>query len=231
MIDYLLYFLFILSIFFGIWAQIKVSSTFNKFSSVSTYGRTASEVARYILDKNGLNSVRVERVRGNLTDHFDPRTNTLRLSDSVYDSTSCAAIGVAAHEVGHAIQHKEGYLPVRIRASLVPVTNFASRLFWPIIFLGVLLMGVNPYGFGYYLMLFGIGLYSFITLFHLVTLPTEFNASNRAMEQLSGMGIYDSAALSGAKKVLSAAALTYVASLLSSAITLLRLIVSMRRRR
>ncbi len=231
MIDIFLYFLFILSIIFGIYAQIKVNSTFNRFSSVKTYGKSASEVARYILDTNGLGNVKIEHVKGSLTDHFDPRTNTLRLSDTVFDSTSAAAIGVAAHEVGHALQHKEGYLPIRIRSAIVPVTNFASRLFWPIIFLGVLLMSVNPEGIGYYVMLVGIGLYSFVTLFHLVTLPGEYNASHRAMVQLEGMGVYGETELWGAKSVLSAAALTYVASLLASAITLLRLLMSLRRRR
>jgi Zn-dependent membrane protease YugP len=158
MIDYILYPLFILSLAFAVYAQIKVNNTFKKYSKVSTYGRTAGDLARYILDKNGLYEVKIERVKGHLTDHFDPQSNVLRLSDSVYNSTSCAAIGVAAHEVGHAIQHSEGYMPTVIRQKIVPVTNFASRLIFPVIIAGILLMSISPFGIGYYVMIIGIAL-------------------------------------------------------------------------
>ena len=218
---------------FSIWAQIKVNGTFKKYSRLMTGGgRTAAEVAAMILARAGINNVRIERVGGSLTDHFDPRTNTLRLSDSVYDSQSAAAIGVAAHEVGHAIQHAEGYMPIRLRSALVPAVSFASRFTWLLVMAGLLMMSVNEYGIGYYVMLGGIGLFSVVTLFELVTLPCEFNASRRAMAALRDCGYYGEDELSASRKVLTAAALTYVAALATSVIQLLRLIsrVSNRRR-
>lgn len=218
---------------FSIWAQIKVNGTFKKYSRLMTGGgRTAAEVAAMILARAGINNVRIERVGGSLTDHFDPRTNTLRLSDSVYDSQSAAAIGVAAHEVGHAIQHAEGYMPIRLRSALVPAVSFASRFTWLLVMAGLLMMSVNEYGIGYYVMLGGIGLFSVVTLFELVTLPCEFNASRRAMAALRDCGYYGEDELSASRKVLTAAALTYVAALATSIIQLLRLIsrVSNRRR-
>jgi Zn-dependent membrane protease YugP len=218
---------------FSIWAQIKVNGTFKKYSRLMTGGgRTAAEVAAMILARAGINNVRIERVGGSLTDHFDPRTNTLRLSDSVYDSQSAAAIGVAAHEVGHAIQHAEGYMPIRLRSALVPAVSFASRFTWLLVMAGLLMMSVNEYGIGYYVMLGGIGLFSVVTLFELVTLPCEFNASRRAMAALRDCGYYGEEELSASRKVLTAAALTYVAALATSVIQLLRLIsrVSNRRR-
>ena len=218
---------------FSIWAQIKVNGTFKKYSRLMTGGgRTAAEVAAMILARAGINNVRIERVGGSLTDHFDPRTNTLRLSDSVYDSQSAAAIGVAAHEVGHAIQHAEGYMPIRLRSALVPAVSFASRFTWLLVMAGLLMMSVNEYGIGYYVMLGGIGLFSVVTLFELVTLPCEFNASKRAMAALRDCGYYGEEELSASRKVLTAAALTYVAALATSVIQLLRLIsrVSNRRR-
>ena len=227
--DFILYILFILAIGLTFFAQIKVSSTFNKYSRVSTgRGQTAAEAARMILNKNGLGGVRIERVGGNLTDHYDPRSNTLRLSDSVYDSTSAAAVGVAAHEAGHAIQHAEGYIPIRIRSSLVPITNFASRSTWILILLGAIFYYTE---IGYMLIMVGIGLFAVTTLFQLVTLPCEFDASNRAMEALDSSGWYTSGELRAAKRVLSAAALTYVAALLVSVLQLLRLISRYTRRR
>ena len=218
---------------FSIWAQIKVNGTFKKYSRLMTGGgRTAAEVAAMILARAGINNVRIERVGGSLTDHFDPRTNTLRLSDSVYDSQSAAAIGVAAHEIGHAIQHAEGYMPIRLRSALVPAVSFASRFTWLLVMAGLLMMSVNEYGIGYYVMLGGIGLFSVVTLFELVTLPCEFNASRRAMAALRDCGYYGEDELSASRKVLTAAALTYVAALATSIIQLLRLIsrVSNRRR-
>ena len=218
---------------FSIWAQIKVNGTFKKYSRLMTGGgRTAAEVAAMILARAGINNVRIERVGGSLTAPFDPRTNTLRLSDSVYDSQSAAAIGVAAHEVGHAIQHAEGYMPIRLRSALVPAVSFASRFTWLLVMAGLLMMSVNEYGIGYYVMLGGIGLFSVVTLFELVTLPCEFNASRRAMAALRDCGYYGEDELSASRKVLTAAALTYVAALATSVIQLLRLIsrVSNRRR-
>ena len=224
MLDYILYALAVASIILSLWAQIKVSSTFRKYSEVKTArGESASSVARMILNRNGLAYVRIERVGGNLTDHFDPRTNTLRLSDAVYDSSSAAAIGVAAHEAGHAVQHAVGYLPIKIRSRLVPITSFASRFSWIMILLGILFMALTPV-IGYYTLLFGVGLFSVVTLFQLVTLPCEFNASRRAMEALSASGGYMKEELSASRRVLTAAALTYVAALATSVIQLLRLL-------
>ena len=217
---------------FSIWAQIKVNGTFKKYSRHMTGGgRSAAEVAAMILARAGINNVRIERVGGSLTDHFDPRTNTLRLSDSVYDSQSAAAIGVAAHEVGHAIQHAEGYMPIRLRSALVPAVSFASRFTWLLVMAGLLMMSVNEYGIGYYVMLGGIGLFSVVTLFELVTLPCEFNASRRAMAALRDCGYYGEEELTASRKVLTAAALTYVAALATSVIQLLRLLSRVNNRR
>ena len=230
--DLPLYLLAILAMIFSIWAQFKVKSTFNQYSRVYTRsGRTAAQVADMILNRAGIYNVRIERVRGSLTDHFDPRTNTLRLSDSVYDSTSAAAIGVAAHEAGHAIQHAVGYTPIKIRSSLVPAASFASRFTWILIMLGILMMSMADTQLGYMVMLSGVALFAVVTLFELVTLPCEFNASRRAMEALESSGWYGSDELSSSRKVLTAAALTYVAALAVSLIQLLRLISRLNGRR
>ena len=231
--DFVLYIAAIAAMVLAIWAQIKVSSTFNKYSRVMTAsGGTAAEVADMILRTNGINGVRIERVAGNLTDHYDPRTNTLRLSDTVYASTSAAAVGVAAHEAGHAIQHAVGYTPIKIRSLLVPVTGFASKMAWLVIMLGILMMSFSGNtGLGYYVTLIGIALFAVTALFQLVTLPCEFNASHRAMEALEASGRYSSTELSASRKVLSAAALTYVAALVVSVIQLLRLLTLVNRRR
>lgn len=224
-LDYILYILCFLSILLSLYAQIKVTSTFRKYSSVYTRnGKTAREVARMILDRNRLYGVRIERVYGNLTDHYDPRSGTLRLSDSVYDSTSAAAVGVAAHEAGHAVQHATKYFPLVIRTRLVPITGFASRFSWLVIMAGILLMMLDGI-IGYYTVLFGIGLFAVVTLFQLVTLPVEFNASRRAMAALEGSGSFERDELSASRRVLTAAALTYVAALLVSLLQLLRLVV------
>ncbi len=216
--------LIIPTMLFAFWAQSKVSSTFNKYSRVqSSRGYTAAQICRQILDSNGLYHVRIEHIAGNLTDHFDPTTNVVRLSDSVYNSTSVASIGVAAHEVGHAIQHAVGYFPIRIRSAIIPITNFGSKLSMPLILLGFV-MGAQP------LINIGIILFSLMTLFQLVTLPVELNASGRALRTLEGDNILYGEEVSQAKKVLTAAALTYVAALLTSAAQLLRLILLYGRR-
>lgn len=210
---------------FAMWAQMRVSSTFNRYSKVgSARGLSAAQVCRQILDENGLFAVRVERVAGNLTDHYDPRSNVIRLSDSVYNSTSVAAIGVAAHEAGHAVQYSVGYVPIKIRNSIIPVSKLGSTLSMPILLVGLLFnSGV--------LVEIGILLFSTMALFQLVTLPVEFNASGRALRTLGDYQILDDEETRMAGKVLKAAALTYVAALLSSAAQLLRLILLYGRRR
>ena len=203
----------------SIWAQIKVSSTYNKYSTVNTRsGLTGAQAARTILDKNGLSHVSIERVHGHLTDHYDPKANVIRLSESVYSSTSTAAVGVAAHEAGHAVQYAKNYAPIKLRSAIIPVTRFGSMLAMPLFFIGLLLAS-EPF------MLFGILLYAAVALFQLVTLPVEFNASDRAIKALDSSKMLTGEELVGARQVLSAAAMTYVAALLTSLLTLLRLLV------
>ncbi len=205
-------------------AQGNVTSTYNKYSKVmSRRGLTAEQAVRQILAANGLHNVAITRVAGNLTDHYDPRTNSIALSDTVYGSRSIAAIGVAAHEAGHAIQHAVGYLPIKIRAAIVPITQFGSKLSTPLLILG-LLLGFYPLAYA------GILLFAVTTVFQLVTLPTEYNASRRALEALEG-GYLDEDELKGTKKVLSAAASTYLAALFVSLASLLRLILIVNGRR
>lgn len=206
-------------------AQFKVQSTFKKYAQQMSFrGRTAAQITREILDNNGLFSVKVERVSGNLTDHYDPKTNVIRLSDSVHDSTSVASIGVAAHEAGHAVQHATGYAPIRLRNAVLPVANIGSHLAVPVILLG-LLFSFEP------LVAAGIILFSALVLFQVITLPVEFNASRRALVTLESSCMLDDTELRGAKKVLSAAAMTYVAATLVSAMQLLRLVLLSRGRR
>ncbi len=225
MIDYILYIFCLAAIVLSIIAQIKVSSTFNKYSATLTgRGHTAAEAARYILNSHGLSHVRIERVAGNLTDHYDPRAEVLRLSDSVYDSCSASAVGVAAHEAGHAIQHAERYAPIVIRQRLAPVTGFASRFSWLIIMLGIIFMALDAL-LGYYILIAGAVLFAVTTLFQLVTLPCEFNASSRAMSELRRTGWYSAGELSASRKVLTAAAMTYVTATLVSVLQLLRIVV------
>ena len=220
----ILYFLLIVTFVFTLVVQLKVSSTFNKFANIKAgVGRTGAEVARRILDAHGLFDVRIERVGGNLTDHYDPRAKVLRLSEGVYSSSSPSAVGVAAHEVGHAIQHAEKYAPIEWRARLVPVVNFASRFSWIAIMLGLFISYASII-LGDYVVGFGIVLFAATTLFHLVTLPCEFNASRRALAELDMTGWYSHSELGMSKKVLTAAAMTYVAALATSIIQLLRLI-------
>ena len=223
-VDRYYWILIIPTMLFAFWAQSRVSSTFNKYSRVmSRGGYTAAEICRRILDSNGLYHVRIEHISGNLTDHFDPSTNVVRLSDTVYGSRSVASIGVAAHEVGHAIQYAVGYVPIRVRAAIIPITNFGSKLSMPLILLGFLFQW-QP------IVNLGIILFSLMTLFQLVTLPVEPNASRRALKTLEGDSILYGEEVSQAKSVLTAAALTYVAALLTSAAQLLRLILIYGRR-
>ena len=201
-------------------AQARVSSTFNRYSRVYSHrGITAAQVARNILDENGLYDVQVQRVAGSLTDHYDPRSNVVRLSDSVYTSTSIAAIGVAAHECGHAVQHQQGYAPLKIRGAMVPAVNLGSNLSWLFI-LGGVILGMNQT-----LLNVGILLFSLAVIFQLVTLPVEFNASSRALRILGSTGIMYEDEVGQTRKVLSAAALTYVAGAASALLSLLRLII------
>lgn len=208
----------------SIFAQMKVKSTFDKYQKVlSKRGVTAAEVVRKILDASGLINVRIEHISGHLTDHFDPRTNVIRLSDSVYNSSSVASIGVAAHEAGHAVQHATGYIPIKLRNLVFPVASFGSRLAVPLVLLGIIM------SFGV-LVDFGIVLFAATTLFQVVTLPVEFNASKRAIAVLDD-GFLEDDELKGAKSVLLSAALTYVAATLTSLAQLLRLILMSKNRR
>lgn len=202
-------------------ASARVQSTFRKYSNVrSRTGMTGAETASRLLNSQGIYDVRVESVAGQLTDHYDPRSKVLRLSESVYGSSSVSAIGVAAHECGHAIQDHVGYAPLKLRGAFVPVANFGSTLSWPMILIGLLIGGS-----GSFLIQLGIYLFSFAVLFQLITLPVEFNASNRAVRLLDEIGILSGEEVSLTKKVLGAAALTYVAAAASSILQLLRLVL------
>jgi Zn-dependent membrane protease YugP len=214
------YIIFVLpALLIAMWAQFNVNSTFNKFKTVNNrHGYTAHEVARKILDMNGLTYVKIERVAGHLSDHFDPRTNIVRLSDSTYSSTSVAAIGVAAHEVGHAVQHATAYAPIKIRNTIVPVVQISSYAAFPLAIIGIIM--ANDF-----MITAGIALFTLTVLFQLITLPVEFNASRRAIKTLDTAYILDSNELIGAKKVLKAAALTYVASAAVAIGNLLRLLI------
>ena len=219
---------------FAFWAQIRVNSTFKKYAKIpSRRGLTGAEAARRVLDANGLRHITIERVHGHLTDHFDPTAGVIRLSDATYASTSVAAIGVAAHEAGHAVQHAEGYVPIKVRSAIIPLTRFGSFLAMPLFLIGLFLGSGSylGYGIGTIFMVTGILFFSFSTLFQLVTLPTEFNASARAMKALEDGGLLAADELPGAKATLSAAAMTYVAALASSLASLLRLILIFNRRR
>jgi uncharacterized protein len=218
------YILVLPAIILAVIAQGKVSSTFNKYSRVpSRIGMTGAEAARRIMELNGIYDVSIERVAGNLTDHYDPSKKVLRLSDNVYSSSSIAAIGVAAHETGHAIQHARGYAPLSLRSIMVPAVNFGSRLFLPLILLGLLFSFSSAMGNS--LITLGIILFGITVLFTLVTLPVEFNASKRAIACLSESRILYDDEVDGAKKVLSAAAMTYVASAAMAIAQFLRLLV------
>jgi len=216
------YIILIPALILATFAQFKVSSTFNKYSKIpNSKGYTGREVARMILDRSGLSNVEVVHVSGQLTDHYDPTKRIIRLSDDVYNVASISAISVAAHEVGHAIQHQEGYTPLKIRTGFAPIASFSSQLAWIIFLLGFF---INPN-----LIQVGILLFSMTVLFQVITLPVEFNASSRALKQLSNEFI-TSNELVGAKEVLRAAALTYVASTLVGISQLLRLLLLSRNR-
>jgi hypothetical protein len=212
------------AILLSLWAQTRVTSTYQRYSRVmSRSGYTGAQIARRILDENGLTDVSIEAIDGELTDHYDPRTRVVRLSRDVYFGGSVASLGVAAHETGHAVQHAEGYFPLQIRTAIIPVTNFGAKLSMPLLLLGFFL-GIDS------LVSIGILLFSLMTVFQFITLPVEFNASTRAMDTLSS-GVLTDDELDGTRQVLSAAALTYVAALLVSAMQLLRLILVFGNRR
>lgn len=218
------YVLLIAAVLLTVIAQARVSSNFRKYSSVrNRRGMTGAEAARRVLDANGLSGVAVEQIRGSLTDHYDPSKKVLRLSETVYGRESVAAVSVACHEAGHALQDAENYGPLKLRNGMVPIVNFSSKFCWILIFAGIILSAAGTYMAGW---IFDIGIILFVAviLFHLVTLPVEFNASRRAMDQMELAGIIDSDEERGAKKVLSAAAMTYVASLAVAVAQLLRLL-------
>ena len=213
--------LVLIGVLLSLWAQGRVNSAFRKYGRVrSRTGMTGAEAARRLLNSQGIYDVTIEHISGSLTDHYDPRAKVLRLSDAVYGSDSVAAVSVAAHECGHAMQDNEDYAPLRFRSALVPVANFGSQLSWPLILIGVIFGGL-----GSPLVQIGILMFTLAVLFQLVTLPVEFNASGRAIKLLDSQGILLAEEVGGTKKVLSAAALTYVAAAAASILQLLRLII------
>lgn len=216
------YILVLIGVVISLIASGMVNSSFNKYAKVrNTKGITGAEAAERVLHAAGIHDVRIEHVSGHLTDHYDPRSKVLRLSDTVYGSSSVAAVGVASHECGHAIQHAKGYAPLKLRSTLVPIANFGSKIAWPLILIGLLFTSETS------TLLINIGIIAFsaAVLFQLVTLPVEFNASNRAIRMIADTGMMEGAEIRSAKKVLNAAALTYVASAASSILQLLRIIL------
>lgn len=213
------------ALIFTLWAQMNVKNTYSKYSKLMTYRHmTGYHAARRILDANGLHDVRIERIAGELTDHYDPKSNVIRLSTAVYDSISAAAVGVAAHEAGHAVQYAKKYAPIKLRTAIIPLTRFGSAAAMPLFIIGM--FAALPA-----LMYVGIAFYSAALLFQLITLPVEFNASKRAMAALRESAFLSDSELRASRRVLTAAALTYVAALASSLLTLLRLLVLANRRR
>lgn len=214
------YLLIIIGVILSLLASAKLKSTYAKYSRVRSHtGMTGAQVAERLLHAEGIYDVRIEHIPGNLTDHYSPKEKVLRLSDGVYNSTSVAAIGVAAHECGHAVQHKENYVPLKIRGSMVPAVNIGAQLSWPLIFIGII------FGSAGFLVQLGIILFSLTVLFQLVTLPVEFNASSRALKALERHNILYSEEAKSTRKVLKAAALTYVAAAAASILQLLRLLL------
>ena len=210
-------------ILLSLWASSSVNSTFKKYSQQLSVRRiTGAQAAQRVLSHNGVSGVRIERVSGNLTDHYDPTTNVIRLSDSVYDSTSTAAIGVACHEAGHAVQYAQSYAPIKLRAAIIHITNFGSKIAMPLILLGLVMTFLGS--FSTTLIYLGIACFGLSLVFQLVTLPVEFNASRRAMNAIESAGILTSEEQQGAKKTLQAAAMTYVAATAVSLAQLIRLI-------
>ncbi len=213
------------AIIFSIVAQIMVKSAFSEYSKVrNSRGLTGADAAREILDRNGLTNVRIEHISGSLTDHYDPKANVIRLSDDVYGSATVAAVGVAAHEAGHAVQYAEGYYPIKIRNAIIPVTRFGSSLSTPLVILG-LVLSLD------FLITAGILLFCAVVLFQAITLPVEFNASGRALKTLRSSHFLEDDEMKGARSVLTAAAMTYVAAMLSALLSLVRLLVISGRRR
>lgn len=210
------------AVIFSLLMSALVNSSFKKYSNVfSSKGITAYDAARRVLEANGVEGVAIERVSGKLTDHYDPRTNVIRLSESVHDSMSVAAIGVACHEAGHAVQHAKKYVPIKIRNAIVPITNIGAKLSIPLVLIGIMLSYLGSF----YSMIayIGVALFGLCVIFQLITLPTEFNASRRALQAISGQGLLTDQEAVGAKKVLTAAALTYVAALAVTVMQFLRL--------
>lgn len=214
----------------SLWASASVKNTFRRYSTQYSMRRlTGAQAAAQVLRNNGVHNVRIERIGGDLTDHFDPRTNVIRLSDNVYNSTSTAAIGVACHEAGHAVQYAQNYGPIKLRAAIIPITNFGSKLAMPLILLGLLFSFAGNFSFT--LVYLGIACFGLSLVFQLVTLPVEFNASHRAIRAIENAGILTDKELVGAKRTLRAAAMTYVAATAVALAQLLRLILLFGRRR
>ena len=208
----------------SLWASSSVNSTFQRYSSqYSRRGITGAQAAQRVLSANGVSGVRIEQVSGNLTDHFDPRSNVIRLSDSVYSSTSTAAIGVACHEAGHAVQYAQNYGPIKLRAAIIPITNIGSKLAMPLILIGLLLAAFENLSYGFVYL--GIACFGLSLVFQLVTLPVEFNASRRAIEAIESGELLTEEEQKGARKTLKAAAMTYVAATAVSLAQLLRLVL------
>ncbi len=219
------YVLVVIAFILTLFASFGVKATFSKYDKVkSARGITGAEAARRILDANGLQNIRIEHISGDLTDHYSPNENVIRLSDATYNSDSVAAIGVAAHECGHAVQHKVGYFPIKLRNSIVPVVNIGNSLSMPLFLIGLLL---NMTG----LAMFGAILFGLVLVFQVVTLPVEINASRRAMKTIEGMSILEDDELKGARKTLTAAAMTYVAAVAATALQFLRLLLILNNRR
>lgn len=222
--NYYLYIVLVLPcVIWAMIAQIRVQSAYGKFSRVRTMkGLTGAEAAEKILRSQGITNVAIAPCKGQLSDHYDPRSNTVFLSEGVYNSNSVAACGIAAHECGHAIQHAQGYAPLKLRAALVPITNLGSNLAMPLVLIGLLF---SSFSYGFYIALAGVICFATATVFQLVTLPVEFNASRRALSVLESEGIVSSDEKSGVRKVLWAAAMTYVAALFVSLANLLRILI------
>ena len=218
------------AVILSLWASWNVKHTYKKYAKqLNSRGLTGADAARRVLDANGLRDIPVERISGELTDHYDPEGRVVRLTDGVWSGTSTAAVGVACHEVGHAIQNAENYLPVKIRQAIIPATNIGAKLSVPLLIAGLVLCGFIPQLI--YLAYLGVAAYGLCALFQLVTLPTEFDASRRALRTIDGMGLLEGEEYNGAKKVLTAAALTYVAALATTLMQLLRFVIILNDRR
>ena len=218
------------AVILSLWASWNVKHTYKKYAKqLNSRGLTGADAARRVLDANGLRDIPVERISGELTDHYDPEGRVVRLSDGVWSGTSTAAVGVACHEVGHAIQNAENYLPLKIRQAIIPATNIGAKLSVPLLIAGLVLCGFIPQLI--YLAYLGVAAYGLCALFQLVTLPTEFDASRRALRTIDGMGLLEGEEYNGAKKVLTAAALTYVAALATTLMQLLRFLIILNDRR